>query len=155
MYSKRATSTIRIQAAGAQPLSIRAAKAHAYWPSTRLAHSRVALAQRDARLLGSGHQLLAGAVEQAAVGRVRERLGLHGGVQHRRLQAAVWLITPALGAASMSAMSGECCPPSERNGIRGRVEYALSKLGDEAVNVSAPCMRRGAESSTSNYRGQL
>ena len=32
--------------------------------------------------------MLAGAVEQAAIGRVRNRLGLHGGVQYHRLKAA-------------------------------------------------------------------
>ena len=34
MYSKRATPTILVQAAGAPPLSNRASQAHACWPST-------------------------------------------------------------------------------------------------------------------------
>ena len=42
----------------------------------RLADTRVALAQLDARLLRCVHKLLAGAVKQPAVGGVRDGLGL-------------------------------------------------------------------------------
>jgi len=54
---------------------------------SRLAHAGVALAQFDAGVLRCGHQLLPGAVEQPAVGGMRDGLGLHRGVHDHRGQA--------------------------------------------------------------------
>ncbi len=54
----------------------------------RIAYTRVALAQFDPSFLCRVHELLAGAVEQPAVGGVGDGLGLHGGVQHDLIQAS-------------------------------------------------------------------
>ena len=37
----------------------------------------------------------------------------------------------------MSAITAECCPPSQRNGVRDRAEYAASELVLETGAVSA------------------
>jgi hypothetical protein len=100
-----------------------------------LGHSRVALAQRDAGVLGEADQLLERPVRQPGVGRMRDRLGLHRGVDDDPLEI-LGLQAPILCAADrLSWISATSCSSPRR--WRQRVNDERSN-GAACWKVSSP-----------------
>ena len=92
-----------------------------------VAHARVALAQFDADVMRSINELLARPNEQAAVGGVRNGLGLHRRVQRRGVKAGTLDDSPALGRLDAlgqqpfaAGLADALAPRSRLDGSQGR-----------------------------------